>query len=54
MYWEYKCYGKTWGSSGQNNENNAKNLDTILNSKSNDEDNHLIRTYLTRVAGELE
>jgi hypothetical protein len=53
MYWEYKNFGKQWG--GSQKDKNAKRLHEILSA---DDDNifekKYLRTFLVRVAGELE
>ena len=52
MYWEYKNFGKQWGSAQK--DKSAKRLHEILSTESNDiVDLGYIRTYLMRVAGEL-
>jgi hypothetical protein len=33
MYWEYKSFGKTWGSSGQRTSKTSMSLNTILQSE---------------------
>ena len=51
MYWEFKDFGKNWGSSQK--EKNVKRLHEILTSNDPSPDNPYVRTYLTHVAGEL-
>ena len=54
MYWEYKSFGKNWGMPAQKQPKKSKNLNAIFKSPEDDDNDHLLRTYLPHVAGELE
>lgn len=54
MYWNYKAYGKPWGSPAHSEKKYGKPLNTILSSEDDPVQLHLVRTYLQKIAGELD